>query len=54
MKKKRKTFDINKWRQNKQKAYAEKQKVFKLIAGHPLTWLVIMIAIVYIHDAWVN
>jgi len=54
MKKKRKTFDINKWRQNKRETYAERQKVFKLIAGHPLTWLVIMIAVAYIHDAWVN
>jgi hypothetical protein len=52
MKKKRKTFDIRRWRQEKAEKHELWLQQWKVIRFHPITWLVICIALVYIHDAW--
>ena len=47
MKKIRRKFNIQKWSENKRKFNKDFCKNAKFIALHPLTWLLITIAIVY-------
>ena len=47
MKKIRRKFNIVKWNENKRKFNRDFCKNAKFIAAHPLTWMLIIITIVY-------
>jgi hypothetical protein len=45
--KNRKTFSMRKWRENKDKSFAIRKKCIIFMLKHPLTWLVLMLIVVY-------
>lgn len=52
--KKTRTFDINKWKRAKSNSDARKREVVFFLTRHPLTWLILTIAVVYTHAWWIS
>lgn len=52
--KKFKTFNMEQWKKERAEADAVRRKHWKVIIGHPLTWFVLTIAVVYTHAWWIS
>ena len=50
MKKIKRKFNIRKWNENKRKSHNDLCKKVKFFAGHPLTWMLIAIFVVYVFE----
>lgn len=54
MKKIKRTFDIQQWIKVRNDARAIRKEYWGVIKGHPLTWLVLIITLVYTHAWWIS